>query len=111
MAVLKIDTSTALELYTQQTQLDGDLFTLTFRWNRRNLSWYVDIANADGEMIVSGRRCIVESRLTGQFKHLDGIPPGEMTVYDTTLRQAPPDLQDFGTRAIILYFDDSEAFV
>ena len=111
MAVLQIDTSTQLELYTQQTQLDGELYTLTFRYNRRNESWYLDIADPDGNMLVSGRRCIVESRLTGQFKHKEALPPGELTVFDTTLRQAPPTLSDFGTRALLLYFDQTEAFV
>lgn len=108
MTVLEVDTSQRLEVYDQQVELDGQVYTLTFRFNRRNNSWYMDIADEDNVHIASGRRCVVNSVLNGQFRYLSTNPPGALTVFDTTGRQAPPELNDFGSRVLLLYFDESE---
>lgn len=104
-----IPTSLDLSDYTESVELDGETYELRFRWNHRAECWFCDIADADGTVLVYGRRCVVGSRLIEQHKHLAGMMPGELTAFDTTRRSVDPALTDFGDRVILMYFD-AESF-
>jgi len=108
MSVFAVQTSTRLPRYVQRVTLDGGVYSLDFHWNTRLGAWFVDVLDADGEVLVAGRRCVVDNILLGQFEHLE-IPPGILTVFDTSRRLAPPVLDDFGTRVLMLYFDKESA--
>lgn len=110
MSVLVIPTSATLTDYSERIELDGAIYTFRFRWNVRLASWFVDIFDANDVALVYGRRCVVNSRLTGQQKYKAGMMPGELTAFDTTNRRVDPALLDFGTRVLLFYFDAAEVF-
>lgn len=105
MATLLIPTSQTLPRYRERITLDGEPYIFTFRWNTRAAAWFLDVADGDGVMLVAGRRCVIDNSMLVQFGHIPGIPPGIVTVYDTSRRSAPPQLEDFGTRCLCLYHD------
>jgi len=105
MAVLVIPTSQTLASYRERVQLDGDAYELHIRWNSCAAAWFVDIFDDDGNPLVYGRKCLIDTRLTGQHQHIPNLPPGEITCFDTTQRKERPGLRDFGTRVLALYFD------
>lgn len=110
MAVLVVPASQDLFDYTERVELDGEKYELRFRWNERAESWFVDIFDAVGTAILYGRRVVVDSRLTGQHKHVDGVMPGEFTAFDTTARREDAGLNELGDRVLLLYFDSTEVF-
>lgn len=108
MTISVVDTSQQLFDYRQRVSLDDVSFELRFRWNTRMRAWFVDIADEDGVVLVYARRCIIEWTLLRQSRHLAGIPPGEFVNIDTTNRDVPPIENDFGTRVLMMYLDESE---
>jgi hypothetical protein len=110
VAALEIPLSQTLTDYTERIDLDGVVYEFRFRWNPRAEAWFVDISDADGEPLVFGRKVTVDTLLTQQHKHVDGIAQGQLTAFDTTNRRIDPEQEDFGTRVLLLYFDITETF-
>lgn len=108
MAVTIVDTSQTLSDYRQRVALDGVTFEMRFRFNSRIQSWFVDIYDEDGAILVYGRRCTIGWALLRQNRHIDGIPAGDLICIDTANRGEPPGENDFGTRALMTYLDGSE---
>lgn len=108
MPVVSIPASQELFDYTERVELDGEKYELRFRWNERADSWFVDILDATGTAVIYGRRVSVGSRLTGQHKHKEDLPPGEFLPFDTTQRELDPVVNDLGTRVLLLYFEEAE---
>jgi|SRR5579885_3826672 len=98
-----LDTSTTLTDYTETVQLDGVQYVLRFRWNSRMRCWFLDVADADGNLLIAGRRCTVDSLLIGQFHHIDGAPLNELVPFDTTLLKRDPGLAELGDRVLMVY--------
>jgi hypothetical protein len=102
-----IPTRSDLPLYQQVTTLDGADYLLTFRYNARDFSWYLDLADQDGAAIVSGihlvegwdllRRCVDPRR-----------PPGLLMANDVTGAGGEAGPNDLGTRVELLYFTAAE---
>lgn len=108
MAVLVVPTSQTLPSYRERVQFDGTAFQLRFRWNDRLQAWFFDVEDEDGAVLVYARRVVIDSLLLRQFRYVVGIPAGLITAFDTTLRDLPPLLDDFGTRVLLGYLDESE---
>jgi len=108
MAITVIDTSQSLFDYRQRVSLDGVAFALRFRWNTRAQSWFVDVFDEDGNVVVYARKCVIEWTLLRQSRHLASVPAGEFINIDTTNRDVPPGKSDFGSRVLMMYLDASE---
>ncbi len=108
MAVLVIPTSQTLPSYRERVQLDGVAFIFRFRWNDRLQAWFFDIEDEDGIVLVFARRVVIDWFFLRQSRHLEGIPAGLITGFDTTLRDIRPLLDDFGTRVLLGYLDEAE---
>ncbi len=108
MAVTVIPTSQTLASYRERVQLDGEIFQFRFRWNTRIGSWFFDIEDDDGNVLVYARRAVIDWPILRQSQHIEGIPAGFITAFDTTLRDIRPLLDDFGTRVLLGYLDAAE---
>lgn len=108
MTITVIDTSQALFDYRQRVSLDDVSFDLRFRWNTRAQSWFLDVFDEDGDVLVYARKCVVDWTLLRQSRHVAGIPAGDIINIDTTQRDVRPALRDFGTRVLMLYLDGAE---
>jgi hypothetical protein len=108
MSITVVDTSQQLFDYRQRVSFDGVTFGLRFRWNTRSQSWFVDVFDEDGNVVVYARKCVIEWTLLRQSRHIANVPAGELINIDTTNRDAPPGRVDFGTRVLMMYLDASE---
>ena len=111
MTVFEIALSQTLPRYTQRVVLDGVTFTLSFRFNTRFATWFLDSLDAEEEPIVVGLPCRIDTDLIGQHRHVEDSPQGAFVPYDTTIRKEDPGLSDFGTRVLLLYFDATEQVI
>lgn len=91
--------------YEIRVELEGVAYLFRFRWNTRAEAWFVDVADANGELIVAGRKCLADEFLLEQFRARAGVPPGILHPFDTTRRQVDPAQDDFGTRVVLYYLD------
>ena len=108
MAVFSIPVTSELFDYSERVELDGEVFELRFRFNNRLEAWFVDIFSASGDVLVYGRRLTVDTRLTGQYKHLDDLAQGELTPFDTENGRRDPSSDNLGDRVLLFYFESSE---
>jgi len=95
--------------YTQQTVLDGILYTLSFRWNSRSGRWFVDITDATGVILVAGICLLAGVALTSLRKHISGMPQGDFFVIDETGAERSPSLDDFGKEIKLVYYTPDTA--
>ncbi len=107
MAITVIPTSQTLPSYRERVQLDGVTFQLRFRWNTRLQSWFFDVEDEDGNVLVYARRAVIDWLPLRQSRHVEGIPAGSIMAFDTTLRDVRPLLDDFGSRVLLLYLDEA----
>lgn len=108
MASLVVPTSTTVPAYRERVSLDGTLYQLRFRFNGRINAWILDLYDAEGNPIALARRCSVDTLLLRQRRWVEGIPPGSMLPFDTTLRRRDPVIDDFGDRVLMIYLDEAE---
>jgi len=94
-------------LFSLETQLDGTLYSLTFRWNSRANQWFVDLADAANDPIVSGIAIVVDFPLARRCRD-PRMPPGALFAVDTTGAGLDPGETDLGRRVVILYFTEAE---
>lgn len=106
MAIWRIPTR-AYPTYTQTSDLDGETFSLRFRWSQRAACWHLDVHTLDGVPVVLSVRLVVNFPLLRRVVN-DVRPPGELIVADLTGPGEEPTLEDFGTRFALFYFDAEE---
>lgn len=56
---------------TLTISLSGVQYQLTVRWNETNQSWIIDIADSNGNPILSGIPMVTGADLLEQFEYLD----------------------------------------
>lgn len=94
--IIIIDNDTASLDYDQLTQLEGFEYLLRFIWSDRELCWYMNIADQDGNPLAYGIRLVCGVPLLRGFAD-PRLPPGMLYVTnlagtDVDLSQ-PSDLQ------------------
>lgn len=94
--------------FSISTELDGAAFKLSFRWNERLEQWVLDVADGDGNPIVSGIRVVIDQPLLNRFRGISGMPPGEIMAIDTENTGLDADLEDLGRRVALFYLSESE---
>ena len=104
----KIPVRSDLPNYTQVTTLDGRDYVLTFSYNARDLSWYLDIADQDEVMIAAGLRIVADWDLLKRCVD-PRRPPGIIFANDLSGAGLDPGPDDFGARVELLYFGEAEA--
>lgn len=90
-----------------QVELDGTTYTLEFQWNERDEGWYLTTKTAEDDIIVAGRRVVLDMPLLSRFAD-DRLPDGVLVAIDTSGTGAEPGYEDLGRRVLLLYHPRSE---
>lgn len=86
--------------------LEGETFTLRARWNARASTWFLSVADADGEIAASLPLTLGSAILGGRVDRR--LPRGQMLCIDTTGRGEEAALADLGARVKVLYCESTE---
>lgn len=108
MAIV-LPTRTDVPHYDFEIDLDKRTFAIEFRWNDRAGSWFLQIRDLSGTILLAGRRVLLDVPLLARFRDLR-LPDGELFVIDTTGQQREPGLEELGpdARCKVLYFSRAE---
>lgn len=98
--------SPLLPSFTQRSKLDGREYVIAFVWNEREARWFFDLADENGDPIVSGVKVIPNFPLLRRVVDAR-CPPGELAAVDNT-GDAPILFSDLGTRAVFVYYAAAE---
>lgn len=104
---LTIPLRSDLTHYDLQVILDGLVYTLEFRWNTRESSWYMDIKTEDETLILASIKVVIDTPL-GKRCADARMPPGVLLAQDSSDAKIEAGVNDLGARVILLYFEASE---
>ena len=104
MTITTIPVQRTTDAFTQQVEIDGDVFDLTFLWNSRDHHWSISLGS-DGSMLISGIKMIISDDLLSYARRIDGLPPGRLMVVDLDDQDRDPDETLFGDRVVLMYDD------
>lgn len=107
MAVIELPLRPDLPHYSFSLELEGRAFVFVFRWNARAAAWLFDVSDAEGNLLLAGRRLVLDWPLLARFTD-PRLPRGELVAQDTTGKRAAPGLADLGARVKVLYFDAAD---
>lgn len=102
MSTLTIPVRTDIYHYSQQVELDGELYTFTFSYNSRADSWSLDIG--EERDVIQGVRLTGGIDIMKQYHHLD-VPPGELWCVDLDGLGREPTRSLFGDRVVLQYIE------
>lgn len=91
---------------TYRISLDGADFRLSWRWNDRMASWYLDLFEGDGTPLRLGVRVVLDWPLWGRFRH-PRRPAGELLAVSLD-GDAEPGAGDLGGRVRLIYYTADE---
>ena len=97
MAVITLPTRNDIFNYSFRFNLDGVVFPMNIRYNRRIDSWILDFPE-----VLFGIRLAGGQDLLGQFHHLE-VPPGELRIVDLDGENKEPDRTNFSDRVVLQY--------
>ena len=104
---VRIPLRPSLAYFTLQVPLEGVNYTLQFVWNLRESSWYMDVLDETGAiMIIGGMRLVADSLLG--ITRTGRQPQGAFIALDTTGEGVDPGLDDLGVRVKLLYYTLAE---
>lgn len=102
-----------LPFFDFQATLDGATYTLEFRWNTREKSWYLNILTDEGVPIIMSIKFLIDHPLG--CRSVNPLkPPGVFLAEDTSGARVDAGFNeetgigDLGDRIILLYFESSE---
>lgn len=107
MSVLEIQFN-GLPASDQTLQMDGAFFGLSTRWNSRAQSWYIDLSDADGNVLVGGVRLVTGVPLLNRFGARGNFPAGALVAVDTSGEGLPASYTDLGTRVRLFYIEAAD---
>jgi len=96
---------------SQEVELDGRVYRLTFRWNGRIKSWFMDIATAQGIPLLQSVRMVLNYPLTFGSDYKSDLPPGDFFALCPTdrARQDPGRDAFVNEDCIQLYYIEADA--
>lgn len=96
-----------LSFFDVQVPLDNVTYTLEFRWNVRNLAWYLNVWDESEQTIyLAGQRLVAQYPLGAWLTGRN--PPGALYVIDTSGLGQDPGLSDLGIRHQLYYATAAE---
>lgn len=90
------------DAFVEQVDLDGRVYDLAFRWNARDVHWFLDVGR-DGVVLIAGVKLVNSTDLLGQFGRIENLPPGILSIEDLDDADADPDDENFGDRVQLVY--------
>lgn len=94
--------------WTSRVTLDGTAYVLELNWNGREGAWYLSIADTDGNALLSSRKLSTNWPVLFRFRHLTGLPPGEIMACDASGSIEYAGYSDLGESVSLVYFTDAE---
>lgn len=88
-------------------EFEGTFYRLMFRWNVRAGAWVVDFGNDSNIAQVRGMKMNLRQDILGPYKHKE-VPPGTLSVVDSSGEDREPTLEDFGGRVMLEYTDSED---
>ncbi|ODN41182.1 phage baseplate plug family protein [Piscirickettsia litoralis] len=105
--MIEIPLSSKLPNYTQTTSLEGTAYKFDVRWNTRDETWRISIADTDGNAILSGLKLLPYSPLIQRYK-LTNFISGELVGINTANQYEPPTRNNLGTDFKLFYLTQDE---
>lgn len=102
MATIQIPLRSDLDAWEITVDLDGRTYNFEFAWNGRGEFWSLIIRNDVQQELVAGIPLRVNSDLLGRFVR-DDLPPGVLTLFDTSGAELEAAKGDLGGRCVLLY--------
>ena len=93
--------------YRVATALDGVSYILDVRWNARDAAWYLDISDANGDLIRAGLK-VVLGTLIGARGADSRLPDGVLFAGDSTGAGLDAGLDDMGVRVFVYFYSRAE---
>lgn len=93
--------------YTVSTVLEGSTYTFAVRWNGRAESWFFDLYDVNGEIIVAGIR-IVLGIILGRRCTDTRFPPGALKAEDLSNTGVEAGRDELGGRVRVYYYTADE---
>ncbi len=88
-------------------ELDSVTYQFTFRWNGRDGSWFMDLADGEGTVLVAGVKVVLGVFLG--LKHWNqSFPPGMFLAIDTSGADEEAGFDDLGKRVVVSYTSFAE---
>jgi len=92
--------------FSVEAELDRVPYLMTFRWNERSESWFMDLSALPGGPIVQGVRVVPDYPMLQQFTR-PNMPPGAFVfVANRTIDRIGRN--DLGTNAVLVYLSESD---
>ena len=108
MATFIIPVQTTTDPFSQQVELDGLLYDLTFLWNARDQHWSITIGRDDVVLVREVKLVHVpDNDLLSQFRRIEDLPPGQLYISDLDGFDRDPDDTLFGDRVVLLYGEEN----
>lgn len=106
MSFQQIPVRSDLPAYDFKITLDAVVYQLSFTWSERAQLWTMDIADENEEPIAMGIRMFASVPSTYIYKD-PRFPARQFLVLDTAGKNKNPGRDDFGSRVLLLYGDDT----
>ena len=107
MAFLEIPTNSDNEHFDFEIDLEGTVYTLEFKYNKRRDLWTMAILDASENLLLGDIPLLVDVPLLDQYVN-ENLPPGRFILLDETGEQRDPGRNDLGT-TIKLFYDEAVA--
>ncbi len=92
------------DAYSQSIELDGQVFDLSFHFNKREDKWYLRISRNDA-IIIDSLKLVHSTDLLSQYRAYN-VPKGVLSVVDSSGLFQDPSSSEFGN-TIQLQYDDT----
>lgn len=107
---LQIKTQTNGQPYPDSTQtfaLEGLNYVLRLRYNARAGSWFYDLSDDLGNVLIAGRKVVVNWPLAGVRETSADLFPGWLFAFDSSDTDLDPTLEDMGVRVLVYYLEST----
>lgn len=106
MSFQKIPVRSDLPAYEFSITLDEKIYNLNFSWNDRTSLWTMDILDENGVELLTGVQMLTNWDMIGRYR-IKELPPRMFLCVDTAGEGKNPGIDDFGSRIILVYGDDT----
>jgi len=93
------------DAYSQSVNLDGQVFELSFHYNKRENKWYLKLSR-NSVIIIDSLKLVHGTDLLAQYRAYD-VPKGILSIVDSSGLFQDPSLLEFGSTIQLQYDDNS----
>lgn len=102
-----LDFTTEDPYFETPVEFDGVVYTLSIGYDFRAARWFFSLFDSNGAAILRGIRLIPGEDLLGPFTD-PRLPPGRLEVVTRAVDHAPPQFEELGVTASIVYLDEED---